>query len=264
MVKKSAINDLPGPSANVFTLVKVNEGDRLGWLHLTNGRKELLLVTALGMAIRFNEEEVRPMGLVAAGVMGLKLQPKDEVAGMEILPQPGEVFMVASDGSAKRVAVAQFPRQGRYGQGVVAWKLPGKARVIGVAVGKGTARLTLHLSKLAPKMVRLDEAPLQGRAARGARIQELKAGEQVLRLTVPWDVGRPVAEAKPGVARRVRRTKEEAAAAKSAKPATRKRIPGKVGETMAEPVKPRSKKPSTRSGTAKPAPARRSKRTSGQ
>ncbi len=263
MVKKSAINDLPGTSANIFTLVKVNEGDRLGWLQLTNGGKEVLLVTALGMAIRFNEDEVRPMGLVAAGVMGMKLQSKDEVAGMEILPQPGEVFIAVSDGCAKRVAPAQFPKQGRYGQGVVAWKLPGKARVIGLAVGKGTARVTLHLSKLAPKMSRLDEAPLQSRVARGARIQELKPGEQVLRLTVPWDVERPIAGVKAKVGKRVRRSTAESTSSRSAKPAPRKRGPSKASQAEAKPVKSRSKKPSTRSGSAKPAPAKRTQRRSG-
>ena len=129
--------------------------------------------------------------------MSLKISKGDEVAGVELLPQPGDVFMAATDGSAKRVPVAQFPKQGRYGQGVLAWKLPGKGRVVGVAVGKGTARVTLHLSKLAPKMVRLDEAPLQTRAARGKTIQELKTGEQVLRLTVPWDLERPLQDGEP-------------------------------------------------------------------
>jgi DNA gyrase subunit A len=198
MVKKTSVSELPGPSANAFTLVKVNEGDRLGWLRLTDGSAEVLLVTALGMAIRFSEEEVRPMGMVAAGVMGIKLQAKDEVVGMEILPQPGEVFLVASDGTAKRVAAAQFPRQGRYGQGVVAWKQPAREHVVGLAVGRGTTRLTLHLGRLAPKMTRLDEAPLRTRTAGGARLPDVRPGEQVLRVTVPWDVERPLAGAKAG------------------------------------------------------------------
>ncbi|HRQ25344.1 MAG TPA: DNA gyrase subunit A, partial [Anaerolineales bacterium] len=78
MVKKSLISELPGPSSQTFTLVKVNEGDRLGWVGLTDGKKkEILLATASGMAIRFKEDDVRPMGLVAAGVNGMKLEEKD-------------------------------------------------------------------------------------------------------------------------------------------------------------------------------------------
>jgi DNA gyrase/topoisomerase IV subunit A len=112
MVKKSPLRAAqPRPT---FTLVRVNEGDRLGWLRLTHGGAEVLLVTAGGMLIRFSEEDVRPMGLVAAGVMGMKFQYGDEAAGMDVLPQPGDVFLLASTGSAKRVPVKDFPRQGRY------------------------------------------------------------------------------------------------------------------------------------------------------
>ncbi len=53
MVKKSTLSELPGASANSFTLVKVNPGDRLGWLQITNGQNEILLVSQSGMAIRF-------------------------------------------------------------------------------------------------------------------------------------------------------------------------------------------------------------------
>jgi DNA gyrase subunit A len=190
MVKKSALAELPGPSAHTFTLVKVNSGDRLGWVHLTNGKAEVLLATADGMAIRFSEEEVRPMGLVAAGVMGIRLQAKDEVVGAELAPARGEVFMIATDGSAKRLASAQFPKQGRYGQGVIAWKLPRGVRVTGLAVGKGTTRATLFLKELAPKAIRLDEAPLQGRAARGKLILELKPSDRVMGLAVPREAVR--------------------------------------------------------------------------
>lgn len=194
MLKKSALSELPGPSASTFTLVRVNEGDKLGWLRLTDGKSEVLLLTGLGMAIRFTEADIRPMGLVAAGVMGIKLQAGDEVVGVELLKRTNEVFMVAADGSAKRVTAAQFPVQGRYGQGVVAWKLPTNLQAVGMAVGKGSSRITLHLKKLAPKMIRLDEAPLQGRAARGKVIQELKAGDMVTGVTVPWEVERPISK----------------------------------------------------------------------
>ncbi|MFC2054342.1 DNA gyrase C-terminal beta-propeller domain-containing protein, partial [Chloroflexota bacterium] len=194
MVKKSSLSELPGASADIFTLVRINEGDKLINLRLSSGGNEILLGTAHGMAIRFSETAVRPMGLVAAGVMGLKLQDGDEVVGMDLLPQAGEVFLIASDGHAKRVVPKQFPKQGRYGQGVVAWKLPGDARVVGMCVGKGTQRASLHLSRLLPKAIRLDDAPIQGRTARGKIIIDLKSGEQIKGLTVPWDVPRPISK----------------------------------------------------------------------
>jgi DNA gyrase subunit A len=219
MLKKTTIDELPGPAANLFTLVKVNEGDCLGWLRLTKGDAEVLLLTANGMAIRFSEDSIRPMGLVAAGVMGIKLGTKDELVGMEILPQPGEVFMIATDGSGKRLAQNQLPKQGRYGQGVVAWKLPAKITAVGMTVGKGTAKATLFLAKLAPKSIRLDEAPLQGRPARGKSVLALKAGDRVTGLCAPWEIQRPVGKS-PGKAPAKPRTRKTAATSKMKSPRT--------------------------------------------
>ncbi len=216
MVKKSALEELPGPAAQTFPLAKVNDGDRLGWILLSNGKNEILLATARGMAIRFSEADVRAMGLVAAGVMGIKLKVGDEVVGAELLPQTGDVFLLRSDGHAKRVQSAQFPKQGRYGQGVVAWKLPAGARVAGMAVGKNTRRAIIHLAKLSAKAVRLDAAPIRGRPARGKSIMDLKAGDQVLRLITPYEYPRPEISSKTSKTR----TKAKAATAK--KPAPKK------------------------------------------
>jgi DNA gyrase subunit A len=193
MVKKSPVSDLPGPSAQTFRLVNVNEGDSLGWVALTDGNKEVLLATALGMAIRFKEEDVRPMGLATAGVNGIKLGVGDVVIGMQILPGTGDLFLVASDGKGKRVEVKDFPAQGRYGKGVIAWELARGVTLSGLAMGKQNAIVTLHLLKAAPKMARLDDAPLRKRTAvRGEAVVEVKPGDMLLGLTEGWAVDRYV------------------------------------------------------------------------
>jgi len=197
LLKKTALEELPGPTGHCFTLVKVNEEDKLGWIRLTDGKADILLVTADGMAIRFHEDEVRPMGLVAAGVGGIKLGGRDIVIGMELVPRRGEILLVTSDGKAKRVASDQFPLQGRYGQGVIAWKLPRTAQLVGVAAGKANTRVTILIDKLSPKAMRLDEAPSQGRTAQGKTVVELKAGYQVLGVSIPWAVPRAVEGEKP-------------------------------------------------------------------
>jgi DNA gyrase subunit A len=197
MIKKSAINELPGPSANTFTLAKVNENDRLGWIQISHGRNELLLISAQGMAIRFSEDEVRPMGLAAAGVMGMKLAAKDEIGGALLLPKPGDIFMVTSHGKAKRVPADHFPLQGRYGLGVQAWKFAADEHIVGAAIGKGTTRAALHVSRLLPKAIRLDEAPLQTRAARGQVIYPVKAGVSVTGLTLAEEAILPGKEKAP-------------------------------------------------------------------
>jgi len=193
MVKKTAIEELPGPAATPFTMVRVNDGDRLGWICISDGKSDVLLATASGMAIRFAEEDVRPMGLVAAGVMGIKLGKGDEVVGAELLPQRGEVFLLTSTGRGKRVKQDDFPKQGRHGKGVIAWKLSSKEQLMGLEVGTKTKQVTLHLKKFAPKMVSLGDAPVQGRAAvKGKIVQEVRSGDKILAMSAPWDVPRPM------------------------------------------------------------------------
>jgi DNA gyrase subunit A len=203
MLKKTGVEELPGPTGHQFTLVKVNEDDKLGWIRLTDGKSEVLLVTADGMAIRFSEDEIRPMGLVAAGVGGIKLGARDCLIGMELIPRRGDILLITSDGKAKRVAVDQFPRQGRYGQGVIAWKLPRTAQLVGVAAGKPNTRVIIILDKLSPKAIRMDEAPLQTRVASGKTIVELKPGYQVLGLSTAWAVPRPVAGEKAALEKEI-------------------------------------------------------------
>ncbi len=191
MVKKSALGDLPGPSAQTFRLVNVNDGDSLGWVCLTDGSREVLLATALGMGIRFSEAEVRPMGLATAGVNGIKLGVGDEVIGAQVLAGPGELFLIASDGKGKRIEVRDFPSQGRYGKGVITWEIPRGVKLAGLAMGKPNTIITLHLLKAAPKMSRLDEAPLRKRTAvRGEAILDLKPGDALLGVTETWQVER--------------------------------------------------------------------------
>ena len=197
MVKKSPLSELPGPSAQTFPLARVNDGDALGWVAFTDGKKEILLATASGMAIRFKEDDVRSMGLVAAGVNGIKLDVGDEVIGVQVLPQAGDLFLVTTDGKAKRVVIKEFPTQGRYGKGVKAWELPRGVKLAGTGMGRGTTHLTLHLLKAAAKQTRVDEAPLRKRSAlRGDAVVEVKPGDAVTALTEAWTVERYIPPAK--------------------------------------------------------------------
>jgi DNA gyrase subunit A len=248
MVKKSLVSELPGPSAGTFNLVRVNEGDRLGWVGLTDGKKkDILLVTSSGQAIRFKEDEVRPMGLMAAGVNGIKLEDKDEVVGVEVMPAEGEVFLLASDGKAKRVDPKEFPVQGRYGKGVSAWDLPAKVSLVAIATGKPNHVATVHFSKGAAKSARLDAAAVRKRAAsRGDPVVEVKPGEEVVAIAVGWDVERYIQTKKEEPVKPKKATPAKKASAKKAKSAkktkpTKKSKPAK--KTAAKkPSKPAKKK----------------------
>ncbi|MDO8753390.1 MAG: DNA gyrase C-terminal beta-propeller domain-containing protein, partial [Anaerolineales bacterium] len=231
MVKKSLITELPGPSSQTFTLVRVNEGDRLGWVGLTDGKKkDILLVTNSGMAIRFKEDDVRPMGLVAAGVNGIKLEDRDEVVGMEVLPAEGEIFLLAGDGKAKRVDEKEFPRQGRYGKGVTAWDLPAKVTLTAIASGKPNHVATVHMSKGAAKSARLDLAAVRKRAAsKGDVVVEVKLGETITALAVGWAVERFVEGGK--------KKKEESVARRLSKGGKKKDLEPRPAKNAGKPAK---------------------------
>jgi len=245
ILKKSPVSLLPGPSAQSFTLAKINDGDALGWVGITDGKKEILLTSSAGMAIRFCEDEVRPMGLVAAGVNGIKLGVGETVVGAGFLPQKGDLLLVASDGKAKRVEISDFPSQGRFGKGVIAWDLPTHTPLIGFAIGKGNGIVTLHLLKAAAKSSRLDAAVVRKRAAlSGDSIVEIKPGDQVLGIAAPWLLENYL-EIKPG-ATAVKpadrsRTGSKKSASKKGKGSKEKVLSKKTSNTSRKKYSPRTK-----------------------
>ncbi len=184
MVKKSEVTELPGPTAQTFELAKAKPRDEIAFVLVTTGKDDIMLASSTGMAIRFSEDDVRPMGLLAAGVNGIKLKGDDEVIGALVVNPKYEIFILASDGVAKRVKADQFPTQGRYGQGVTVWKLDKNVRLIGIANDKPNQKVTVHLEQLAAKGIRLDEAPIRTRPAGGKAVVDPKLG--VVSLTVPW------------------------------------------------------------------------------
>lgn len=223
VVKKSELADLPGPVAQSLRIAGTKTGDRLVAAFLSDGSSELLLATAGGMAIRFKEEEVRPMGLSASGVNGIKLKGKDVVTAALALDPAEPVLLLSSDGRAKNVKVADFPLQGRYGQGVIAWKLEKGQRLVGAANQKGTTKATVHLARLAAKSLRLDEAPMGSRQAAGKELVELREDDEVVMLAVPGDVAEPAkkktAAKKKAAAKKKTSTKKKTKS--SAQPKTR-------------------------------------------
>ncbi len=183
MIKRSAVADLPGASASAFTLVKINENDELFEVLLTQGDQDILLTTAAGMAIRFNENEVRSMGLVAAGVNAIKLKPGDYVVGAAAVEDRDEVALVTQRGLAKRTPGSDFPVQGRYGQGVIAWKLDKGDQISVLLVGKLTDRGVCHFRNSASKVFTITSAVSRKRASTGLPVFTLKANDEIIGFT---------------------------------------------------------------------------------
>lgn len=179
LVKKSSIGDLPGPSTQLFWLAKVNAGDEIGWVELTDGKSELLLATRNGMVIRFTEEDVRPMGLVAAGVNGIKLAAGDIVIGAARVIPPSELLLVGVDGKAWRLPNAQLPVQGRYGQGAIACRPQAGGELAGMVYSHPDQDFILQFTDGASKILSVNAIPAGRRQSTGKLVTTIKAGEKV-------------------------------------------------------------------------------------
>lgn len=190
MIKRSAISELPGASASSFVLTRTNEDDEVLTVLLTKGGQDILITTATGMSIRFNEEDVRSMGLVAAGVNAIKLKDNDYVVGASVIEDKDEVAFITRLGLAKRVVADEFPTQGRYGQGVIAWKLGKDDEIVAQLVGKLTDRGVCHFRKSASKVFTITNAVSRKRAANGQTMFPLKTGDELIDFTTIHDYTR--------------------------------------------------------------------------
>jgi DNA gyrase subunit A len=188
MIKRSLLSELPGPSANLYTLAKVNDGDCLCSIVFTKGKEDVILATKNGMGIRFNEEDARPMGLVAAGVGAIKLRDDDIVVGAAVASRRGEILLVTNQGKAKRLETNAFPTQGRYGYGVIAWKLAKNEHVAGMMMGLLTHNGVLHFKEAASRLVRVTDAPSCNRMQAGKKIIEVKKGDEIVEMSIPLDM----------------------------------------------------------------------------
>jgi DNA gyrase subunit A len=207
MVKKTSISALPGPSAKTFLAIKLGEGDELQWVRFTNGSDDLLMISSACQAIRFSEEAVRPMGLAAAGVQGMRLDdPHTQVICVDIAHTGHDLFLLTQDGQAKRSAITQFPKQGRNGKGVLAWKSGEGIQLIGAALGKPDHRASAILAKAAARSIRFDDAPRRARTGSGKALFEIKEGDLVTALRAV--ISRPVFESKTKKSSKKTKTKK--------------------------------------------------------
>jgi DNA gyrase subunit A len=180
-VKKTPLADYANVRANGLIAIKLDSGDELKWVKLTNGKDEIVISTALAQAIRFKESEVRPMGRATRGVRGIRLRSGDEVVGMDVV-RPGAVLLVVMEnGYGKRTKVDQFATHARGGVGIKAGVVTAKTgktvdvRAIGDA---GDEVVVVSMQGIVIRMA-LENISLIGRATQGVRIMRLGEGDKV-------------------------------------------------------------------------------------
>jgi DNA gyrase subunit A len=172
-IKRITLEDFGPARRGVVTAINVEEADELAWVAQSYGHSDVLLATRQGKAIRFSENDVRPMGLSAAGVLAVKLAKDDAVVGMDMVEEKSFVVLITEKGYAKRTAVSNYPTQKRYGGGVQAAKLTSRSgRVAAAALGTDSQSVVMVTSK-----GRVTKLPIKGfhplgRPSTGYRIRE--------------------------------------------------------------------------------------------
>jgi len=118
IVKKTPLSEYSRPRANGIWAIDLPEDDELVNVSLTDGKQDIILFSSSGKCIRFAENDVRSMGRVARGVIGIRVKKDQEVVSMLVVGA-GDILTVTQNGFGKRTAVDDYPRQGRGGQGVI-------------------------------------------------------------------------------------------------------------------------------------------------
>jgi len=182
-VKRLAMEDLPGVMSKAFSVMKVADDDAMLYAGYTTGNYEIVLTTAMAQSIRFNEDDVRPTGITAGGVRGVKLVGnKDRVVGVFIADDNLYTWNITNDGIAKTSPMDQYPSQGRAGSGVITMRLPADSReVVAATVGKLDETVLVLTSRNKAKYMRLGlaETVKRGRAG-GDFVISLRENEEVI------------------------------------------------------------------------------------
>jgi len=119
VVKKTALVDFSRPRQSGIIAINLREGDRLVSAAITDGKRDILLFSNAGKAIRFNESDVRVMGRTAAGVLGIRLAEGQRVVSLLVADDEAQVLTATENGYGKRTPISEYPVQGRGGQGVI-------------------------------------------------------------------------------------------------------------------------------------------------
>ncbi len=179
-VKKTTFSEYDKSRREGFIAINLRDGDELVGVITTSGDDDIFMVSRLGMAIRFSEADVRPMGRDAAGVRGMQLRRGDEVVSIDPARDETSILLVTEAGFGKRTQLHHFHRQGRGGMGVRGIKLTAqRGRVVSAfMVGLDDEILVTSTSGVLVRMA-VREISSQGRDATGVRVMTLDAGQAV-------------------------------------------------------------------------------------
>ncbi|MBW8011373.1 MAG: DNA gyrase subunit A [Chloroflexi bacterium] len=184
-IKRVSLNHFTSVRPSGLIAINLTEDDELGWVRLTTGKNDIIIITEAGQALRFAEIKVRSMGRQAAGVIGIRLKKDDKVTGMEVVEDKGDLLVVTTNGYGKRTPLTEYSPKGRATMGVKTLDnkaIPIVGRIAAARVVQKSDDLTIistHGVVLRTKVKTIKQA---GRATRGVRVMNLGEGDSVASL----------------------------------------------------------------------------------
>jgi DNA gyrase subunit A len=184
IVKKTALEEFDTKRKTGLLAIRLDPDDDLVSVKRTTGNQEMIIVTAQGLALRFSEEDVRPMGRSARGVIGIRLGDGDTVIGMDVVREDRDLLVVTENGYGKRTPLNQYRTYAsRGGRGVKAIKLTDKTGLaVAIKVLEGDDELMCISAE--GVVIRMDAADIsqQGRGAQGVRVMRLDPEDKVVSI----------------------------------------------------------------------------------
>ncbi|MFN2233055.1 MAG: DNA gyrase C-terminal beta-propeller domain-containing protein, partial [Anaerolineales bacterium] len=182
-VKRVILSEFASVRPSGLIAIGLAEGDSLGWVRLTQGNEEIIIITENGQALRFSENLVRPMGRPASGVIGIRLRGKDKVVGMEVVEPDGDLLIVTTKGQGKRTSLDEYIPKGRATMGVLTLNKHAIPEVGKIAVARVVQAaeddITLISTNGIVMRTKAKSIAQLGRATRGVRVMVLGDGDAV-------------------------------------------------------------------------------------
>ncbi len=183
IVKKTPLIEYDSSRKDGIIAINLNEDDELISVQLTNGEQDVILVTRKGMAIRFKEEDVRPMGRTAKGVKGISLDEDDYLVGMEIATADAQLLVVTEKGYGKRTPLSEYRVQTRGGKGVITLRTTKKnGLLIGAKVVKDQEEVMIISKEGIIIRLEVNDISSMGRSTQGILLMRVDEEDEVVAL----------------------------------------------------------------------------------
>lgn len=184
-VKKTSLSAFSTNRANGLMAIKLKEGDTLISVQETCGDNNVLIVTKYGKGIRFSEQDVRPMGRIAAGVRGINLEKDDEVVSMVLTKENQRLLVATKKGFGKRTDVSEYKLQARGGKGLLTYdksKFKKTGALIGAMIVDDDDEIMMVNSDGVIIRIRANDVSVSGRATQGVKIMKITGENEIVAM----------------------------------------------------------------------------------